>query len=72
MGLAMRRLSNKEMATAMRISDSTVKFHLRRVFAKLGVKDHWALQEKVNQQEQVYPSQLGQGLAHLSGAEGGH
>ena len=33
-----RQLSNKEIASALRITESTVKFHLANIFAKLGVR----------------------------------
>lgn len=36
------RLVNKEMAAVLRISQSTVKFHLSKLFAKLGVHDRHA------------------------------
>lgn len=37
--LVKRTLSNKEISDALRISESTVKFHLSNIFSKLGVHD---------------------------------
>jgi DNA-binding NarL/FixJ family response regulator len=37
--LVKKGLSNKEISAALNISGSTVKFHLARIFAKLGVQD---------------------------------
>jgi DNA-binding NarL/FixJ family response regulator len=39
MGFIKKGLHNKEMAAALNISESTVKFHLARIFFKLGVPD---------------------------------
>ena len=39
LGLLERGFCNKEIASALRISVSTVKFHLRSVYAKIGVHD---------------------------------
>jgi DNA-binding NarL/FixJ family response regulator len=39
LGLLDRRLSNKQIATALGNSVATVKFHLAHIFAKLGVND---------------------------------
>src|SRR5207247_8768833 len=42
------RLGNKEIAKALKISESTVKFHLSNIFRKLGVRDrHSAAEVKV-------------------------
>ena len=37
--LLVKGRSNKEMAAALSISEDTVKFHFKRLFAKLGVQD---------------------------------
>lgn len=44
--LAKRRLSNKEIASVLRIQESTVKFHLSNIFAKLRVTGRQALLDK--------------------------
>ena len=36
--LVARQLSNKEIASALQITESTVKFHLSNIFGKLGVR----------------------------------
>ncbi len=41
--LLMRRFSNKEISSALRISERTVKFHISNIFGKLGVSDRQAL-----------------------------
>ena len=47
-GLLERRLGNKEIAKTLKISESTVKFHLSNIFRKLGVRDrHSAAEVKV-------------------------
>jgi DNA-binding NarL/FixJ family response regulator len=38
-GLLLRRLCNKEIASALRISERTVRFHLENIFDKIGVRD---------------------------------
>lgn len=45
--LVKRRLSNKEITQVLRISEGTVKFHLANVFAKLGVRDRYAMLDAV-------------------------
>jgi DNA-binding NarL/FixJ family response regulator len=67
-GLVARRLSNKEVAAALQISESTVKFHLSRVFAKLGVTDRWALEEKIKREEHAYGSSQVHSLRQLRDA----
>lgn len=46
--LVHRRLSNKEIGSILGISESTVKFHLGNIFAKLGVHDRQAIVEVVS------------------------
>jgi DNA-binding NarL/FixJ family response regulator len=41
------RLCNKELATALNISERTVKFHLSNVFRKLGVHDRYSLADSL-------------------------
>lgn len=45
--LVQRRLSNKEIGSILNISESTVKFHLSNIFAKLGVRDRQSVVEIV-------------------------
>ncbi|HXE75169.1 MAG TPA: response regulator transcription factor [Candidatus Xenobia bacterium] len=40
-----RRLANKEIATILRISENTVKFHLSNIYTKLGVRDRYSVSE---------------------------
>jgi DNA-binding NarL/FixJ family response regulator len=47
--LLQRRLSNKEISSALRMSESTVKFHLARIFHKLGVHSRYELSETAKQ-----------------------
>jgi DNA-binding NarL/FixJ family response regulator len=44
-GLLQRRLSNKEIAAALNISERTVRFHLENIFNKLGVRDRYSVAE---------------------------
>lgn len=44
--LMMRRLSNKEIADALRVSERTVKFHISNIFAKLKIQSRRELQFK--------------------------
>ena len=50
MGLLFRRLANKEIAAALNISESTVKFHIANIFGKFQVHDRSSLQERLEQQ----------------------
>jgi DNA-binding NarL/FixJ family response regulator len=43
--LVQRRFSNKEISSILRISESTVKFHLSNIFEKVGVHDRDDLAE---------------------------
>ena len=43
MSLLSNGLKNKEIATALNISEGTVKVYLSRLFQKLGVKDRFEL-----------------------------
>lgn len=40
--LLQQKLSNKEISSALAISESTVKFHLARIFQKLGIHNRYA------------------------------
>lgn len=44
-GLLQRRLSNKEIGSALTISERTVRFHLENIFSKLGVRDRHSVIE---------------------------
>jgi DNA-binding NarL/FixJ family response regulator len=44
-GLVQRRLSNKEIGSALGISERTVRFHLHNIFEKLGVHDRYSVLE---------------------------
>ncbi len=46
--LVQRRMSNKEISSILGITESTVKFHLTNIFAKLGVNDRHAVVEMVS------------------------
>lgn len=43
--LLRRRLSNKEIASQLRISQNTVKFHIGKVFTKVGVRNRESITE---------------------------
>ncbi len=49
LGLLLRRLVNKEIADALKISESTVKFHLSNIFEKFKVHDRTSLREILEQ-----------------------
>ncbi len=62
--LLLRHLSNKEIAAALGISESTVKFHLTHIFAKYHVTNRTSLQETIEQQRLLNRSlPLGTSLA---------
>lgn len=44
-GLLQRRLSNKEIGSALGVSERTVRFHLQNIFDKLGVRDRYSVAE---------------------------
>lgn len=44
--LVQRKLSNKEISSALTVSESTVKFHLANIFEKLGVRTRESAVEK--------------------------
>jgi DNA-binding NarL/FixJ family response regulator len=45
LGLLERRLGNKEIASALSISERTVRFHLANIFRKLGVHNRYSVAE---------------------------
>ncbi len=47
MDFLVRRLSNKEIATILRIKESTVKFHVANIFNKLHITCRQELSEKL-------------------------
>ena len=47
LSLLQRRLSNKEMAASLHITERTVKFHLAKIFAKLGVHDRYSAADAI-------------------------
>ncbi len=47
--LLRRRLSNKEIAEVLKVSEATVKFHLTHIFSKLQVHDRGLLIERATQ-----------------------
>ena len=48
--LIQKRLSNKEISFDLKISKSTVKFHLSNIFAKMGVNDRYSVLEVTSSQ----------------------
>ncbi|MCI0724616.1 MAG: response regulator transcription factor [Acidobacteria bacterium] len=46
--LVRRRLSNKEIAEVLKVSEATVKFHLTHIFSKLQVHDRHTLIDSTN------------------------
>lgn len=50
LGLLFRQLANKEIAAALNISESTVKFHISNIFEKFQVRDRSSLQERLEHQ----------------------
>ncbi len=44
-GLLQRRLCDKEISSALGISERTVRFHLQNLFQKLGVHDRYSVVE---------------------------
>lgn len=53
LGLLHRRLSNKEIGSAMGISDRTVKFHLEKIYDKIGVRDRHSVADLIKPSELV-------------------
>lgn len=49
--LAVRGKSNGEIATTLGISEKTVKFHLYRVYKKIGIETRYQLMAKVFETE---------------------
>lgn len=57
-GFLQRRLSNKEIGSALGMSERTVRFHLQNIFDKLGVRDRYSVAEITRPAE---PAQRGPG-----------
>lgn len=55
-GLIQRGLSNKEISSILRISESTVKFHLANVFNKAGVRNRMMVVNWVKANKVLTPS----------------
>lgn len=53
LGLLHRRLSNKEIGSALGIADRTVKFHMEKIFDKLGVRDRQSAAEMFEPSEPI-------------------
>lgn len=47
--LLQHHLSNKEISSSLKMSESTVKFHLARIFHKLGIHSRYELSETAKQ-----------------------
>src|SRR6185437_160368 len=54
--LLTKRLSNKEIAVSLNISDHTVKFHLARIYKKLGVPDRYSALEFLTANNPRHPA----------------
>ncbi len=54
-GLLQRRLSNKEIASALGIGERTVRFHVSNIFQKLGLHDRWAAAEALRAERGARP-----------------
>jgi DNA-binding NarL/FixJ family response regulator len=55
-GLLERRLADKQIAAALKISERTVRYHLTQIFDKLGVRDRWSVVELVHTRSAVASS----------------
>jgi DNA-binding NarL/FixJ family response regulator len=56
LGLLFRHLANKEIADALHIRESTVKFHVANIFEKFQVHDRSSLQERLERQQYLEDS----------------
>jgi two-component system NarL family response regulator len=63
--LVVRRLSNKEIAASLGISENTVKFHLTHIYEKLHVTDRRSLEERVRREDDAADWREWQGLVRL-------
>lgn len=61
--LLRQRLTNKEIASALEVSESAVKFHLGNIFSKLGTHDRHALAESTIRDEVALPLVSGESFA---------
>jgi len=52
--LLQQRLSNKEISNKLAIEQSTVKFHLKNIFDKLGVRDRHAAVEQIKMKTEFF------------------
>lgn len=67
LGLLERRLSDKEISVALRITERTVRSHLQNIFAKLGVHDRYSATDLAKSRRAS--GSLGvQGLTRLPGS----